>query len=400
MTYPDRLLLLMVGVGMTLTACGGEPPADSDMPPARAVASETETAPPLPRTVLETGSEYQPLAVVQIAALENPWAVAFLPDGRYLVTERGGRLLRVTAEGGLTAISGVPEVAVRNQGGLLDVVLHPDFDNNQWVYLTYSLGDRQETTTALARGRLEGDALVDVEVLFEQDRRSEPGRHYGSKLAWMSDGTLLMSIGDRGAQPPRAQDPMDHAGSLLRLTEDGGVPTDNPFADGRDALPEIYSTGHRNIQGLVVVPGSDAIWVTEHGPRGGDELNLVRPGQNYGWPRAGKGRDYRTEEMYGEARSIEGLVDPVYEFLPTLAPSGLAVVTSDRFPRWQGNLLAGGLRAERIARLVIENDEVVHEESLLLQAIGRIRDVREGPDGHIYVVTDEQEGGLFRIQPN
>ncbi|MCC5888317.1 MAG: PQQ-dependent sugar dehydrogenase [Gammaproteobacteria bacterium] len=386
---------------MTLTACGGDTPAAAgELPPAEARAGVAEATPAFPRTVLETGTEYQPIKVVQLAELENPWALAFLPDGGYLVTERGGRLLRVDDEGGLTAISGVPEVAVRNQGGLLDVVLHPDFENNSWVYLTYSLGDRSETTTALARGRLDGSALLDVEVLFEQDRRSEPGRHYGSRLAWMEDGTLLMSIGDRGSEPPRAQDPMDHAGTLLRLTEDGGVPADNPFADGRNALPEIYSTGHRNIQGLVVLPGSGAIWATEHGPRGGDELNLVRPGENYGWPRAGKGRDYRTEEMYGEARSVEGLVDPVYEFLPTLAPSGLAVVSSDRFPRWQGNLLAGGLRPERIARLVIENDDVVHEESLLLQAIGRIRDVREGPDGHIYVLTDEGEGGLYRIEPN
>lgn len=401
MTHSYRSLLLVIAAGMALAACDSDaPPADASVPPAQAMASAAAAVEAFPRTVLETGSEYQPLAVVQLAELEHPWALAFLPDGRYLVTERGGRLLRVDDQGSVTEIAGVPEVAVRNQGGLLDVVLHPEFDANRWVYLTYSLGDRQQTTTALARGRLEGDALVDVEVLFEQDRRSEPGRHYGSKLAWMSDGTLLMSIGDRGAQPPRAQDPMDHAGSLLRLTEDGGVPADNPFADGREALPEIYSTGHRNIQGLVVLPESDAIWATEHGPRGGDELNLIRPGQNYGWPRAGKGRDYRTEQMFGEARSIEGLVDPVYEFLPTLAPSGLAVVSSDRFPRWQGNLLAGGLRPERIARLVIENDEVVHEESLLLQAIGRIRDVREGPDGNIYIVTDEAQGGLYRMEPN
>ncbi|TVS17970.1 MAG: PQQ-dependent sugar dehydrogenase [Gammaproteobacteria bacterium] len=355
--------------------------------------------PAFPTTVHETGTEYQSIKVVQLAALEHPWAVAFLPDGRYLVSERPGRLV-IVDDGTLTPVAGVPDVAARNQGGLLDVVLHPDFESNGWVYLTYSLGDSSETTTALARARLEGQALVDLEVLFEQDRRSGPGRHYGSRLAWMDDGTLLMSIGDRGAEPPRAQDPMDHAGSLLRLTEDGGVPSDNPFADGADALPEIFSYGHRNIQGLVVHPDTGAIWVTEHGPRGGDELNLVRAGENYGWPRAGKGRDYRTEEMYGEARSIEGMVDPVYEFLPTLAPSGLALVTADTFPRWSGNLLAGGLRPERIARLVIEDDVVVHEETLLNGAVGRIRDVREGPDGHIYVLTDEEEGGLFRIEPN
>lgn len=385
--------------GLLLAACADD--GGSAAPMAAANAEEAgQSSQDFPRTVAEMSSEYQPLKVVQLASLEHPWAVAFLPDGDYLVTERGGRLLRVDGRGGKTEISGVPDVVVRNQGGLLDVVLHPDFDNNRWVYFTYAMGDAEATTTALARGRLEGDDLVDVELLFEQDRRSQPGRHYGSRLAWMADGTLLMSIGDRGAEPPRAQDPMDHAGTLLRLTEDGGVPEDNPFADGADALPEIFSMGHRNIQGLVVHPDTGAIWATEHGPRGGDELNLLRPGENYGWPRAGLGRDYRTEEMYGEARSIEGMVDPVHEFLPTLAPSGLALVTADRFPQWQGNLLAGGLRPELIARLVIEDDVVVHEEALLLQAVGRIRDVREGPDGFIYVVTDEPDGGLYRVEPN
>ncbi len=375
---------------------------EADVDTAAEVAADAREAmsvtPAFPTTVYESGTEYQPIKVVKLAELENPWAVAFLPDGRYLVTERGGRMV-IVANGDVTQVTGVPEVVARNQGGLLDVVLNPDFDDNSWVYFTYSLGDRQATTTALARARLDGSALTDLEVLFEQDRRSQPGRHYGSRLAWMDDGTLLVSIGDRGAEPPRAQDPMDHAGTLLRLTEDGGVPDDNPFADGEEALPEIFSIGHRNIQGLIVHPETGAIWVTEHGPRGGDELNLVRAGENYGWPRAGKGRDYRTEEMYGEARSIEGMIDPVYEFLPTLAPSGLALVTSDRFPRWQGNLLAGGLRPELISRLVIEDDIVVHEETFLNGAVGRIRDVRESPDGYIYVVTDESEGGLYRIEP-
>jgi len=343
-------------------------------------------------------SEYQPLRVVRVAGdLSNPWAVAFLPDGRYLVTERGGRLL-IIDNGSATEVSGVPEVAAQRQGGLLDVSLHPDFGSNSLVYLTYSKGSG-DTTTALSRGRLDGNQLTDVELLFEQDRVSEPGRHYGSRLAWMNDGTLLMSIGDRGADPPRAQDVGDHAGTLLRLTDDGGVPDDNPLLDHDGALPEIYSYGHRNIQGLVYDADSGRIWATEHGPRGGDELNLVRAGANYGWPVAGKGRDYRTEEPYGETRSRDGMVDPVYEFLPTLAPSGLAMVTSDRYPRWQGNLLAGGLRAERIRRVVIEDETVVHEEELIHGLVGRIRDVRESPDGYIYVVTDESDGGLYRLEP-
>jgi glucose/arabinose dehydrogenase len=344
-------------------------------------------------------TQYEGIRVVRVAGgLEYPWSVAFLPDGRYLVTERPGRL-KLIADGRATEISGLPEgLHAHRQGGLLDVVVHPDYASNGWIYFTYSKGDATGTRTALGRGRLDGTRLVDVEELFAQDRASEPGRHYGSRIAWLSDGTLLVSIGDRGADPPRAQDPRDHAGKLLRLNADGSVPADNPFVGRDDTHPEVYSLGHRNIQGLVVAPGSDEIWATEHGERGGDELNLVEAGKNYGWPVVSKARQYRTEEKYGEARSRAGYVDPVYEFLPTLAPSGLALVTKDRFPNWRGNLLAGGLGAERIRRVVLEDGVVVHEEELLLQLVGRIRDVREGPDGHIYVLSDKADGALYRIE--
>lgn len=351
---------------------------------------------------LELRTQYEAIQVERLAVAENPWSIEFLPDGNYLVTERPGRLQLLDSEGNLTEISGVPEVQATGQGGLLEVSIHPDFENNQFVYLTYSKpngGD--ETATALARGQLDGNELVDVEDIFIQDRYSGPGRHYGSRLAWTNDGYLLMSIGDRGADPPRAQDNMDHAGTLLRLNDDGSVPADNPFVGDDSALDEIYSYGHRNIQGLVVNPENDEIWATEHGPRGGDELNYIEPGVNYGWPTATLGYDYRTEEKYEftEARRVEGMEDPFYEFLPTLAPSGLALVTQDRFEAWQGNLLAGGLRAERIRRVVYNHEEVLHEEELLLQEIGRIRDVREAPGGNIYVLTDHEDGGVYRIEP-
>lgn len=348
--------------------------------------------------VQEIQTQYQRVRLVRVAeGLENPWAVAFLPDGRFLVTERPGRL-NIVSQGGATPVSGLPDVHAFRQGGLLEVSLHPEFDENGFVYLTYSKGDADGTSTALGRGRLVGTRLVGFQDLFVQDRLSEPGRHYGSRIAWLPDGTLLLSIGDRGADPPRAQDPLDHAGKLLRLNDDGTVPDDNPFAGREDVHPEVYSLGHRNIQGLVVVPGSAEIWATEHGPRGGDELNLIRPGENYGWPLVTRARDYGTEEQYGETRSREGFVDPVYEFLPTHAPSGLALVTQERFPQWRGNLLAGGLRAERIRRVVLEDDVVVHEEELLLGLVGRIRDVREGPDGNIYVLSDETDGALYRVE--
>jgi glucose/arabinose dehydrogenase len=344
-------------------------------------------------------TQYQKVRLVKVTGgLERPWAVAFLPDGRYLVTERPGRL-NLVAGGGVTPVAGLPEVHAFRQGGLFDVALHPGFADNAWVYLTYAKGDADGTTMALGRGRLDGARLVDFEELFVQDRVSEPGRHYGARMAWRADGTLLLAIGDRGAEPARAQDLKDHAGKVLRLNADGSVPADNPFVGRDDAHPEIYSLGHRNIQGLVVAPGTGQAWSTEHGERGGDELNLLRAGQNYGWPIVTKSREYRDEAQYGEARSREGFTDPVYVFLPTLAPSGLALVTKERFPRWRGNLLAGGLRAERIRRVVLEDGVVVHEEELLLGLVGRIRDVREGPDGYIYILNDQADGGLYRLEP-
>ena len=346
-------------------------------------------------------TEYQAIELEKIAdGLEHPWSIAFLPDGDMLVTERPGRLNRIDAEDNKTRISGTPEVHVQNQGGLLEVLPHPDFADNGLVYFTYSKPNGSDTATALARGRLEGDAIVDLEDIFVQDRYSSPGRHYGSKLAWMPDGTLLMSIGDRGAEPPRAQDLGDHAGTLLRLNDDGTVPEDNPFVGDDNALPEIYSYGHRNIQGLIVHPESGEIWATEHGPRGGDELNLVVAGENYGWPAATKGRDYRTEEQFGDSvRSHPDMVDPVIDWTPSIAASGLAVLVDDHFSAWQGNLLAGGLRAEQIRRVVFEDGIPVHEEELIRGKVGRIRDVRIGPDGNIYIATDSADGAIYRISP-
>lgn len=351
----------------------------------------------------DLGSQYEDFQLVRVAdGLENPWSVAFLPDGDYLVTERPGRLQRVDSDGNMTEITGLPELQAQGQGGLLEVAIHPDFEQNSYVYLTYSKpNDGDETATALARAELQGNELVGLEDIFVQNQYSSPGRHYGSRLAWTNDGYLLMSIGDRGADPPRAQDNQDHAGTLLRLNDDGSVPADNPFVGNDNVLDEIYSYGHRNIQGLVVDPETNEIWATEHGPRGGDELNYIEPRVNYGWPTATLGYDYRTQEKYDftEGRRVEGMEDPFYEFLPTLAPSGLALVTQDTFENWQGDLLAGGLRAERIRRVVFDSEEVLHEEELLLQEIGRIRDVREGPNGSIYVLNDHDDGGVFRLEP-
>lgn len=351
-------------------------------------------------------TEYQAIQVVRLVDdLEHPWSLAFLPDGRLLVTERPGRLLVIDGTA-VTRLSGLPQIEARGQGGLLDVALHPDYEGNGWIYWTYSKPDnRGGTATALARGRIDGEELVDVEDLFVQERYSAPGRHYGSRLAWLPDGTLLMSIGDRGADPPRAQDTGDHAGSIVRLHADGSVPADNPFVHDDSVLDEIYAYGNRNIQGLVVDPARGEIWATEHGPRGGDLLHLIEPGSNYGWPVVTQGLDYRTQEQFphAQARRMEGVTPHIYEFLPSHPPSGLTVVTAGHFPAWEGDLLAGGLASERIRRLVVREYEgryeVFHDEELLLGAVGRIRDVREGPDGFIYVLTDHADGELLRIEP-
>jgi aldose sugar dehydrogenase len=346
-------------------------------------------------------SEYQPFRLVRVASgLSHPWAVAFLTDGRMLVTERPGGL-RLIQNGRISTVSGLPDdLLAQNQGGLLDVVPHPDHASNGWIYMTYSRRGDGGTTTALFRARLEGSRLTSHEHLFEANRYSSPGRHYGSRIVFLGDGTLLMSIGDRGADPPRAQDPLDHAGSLVRLNDNGTPATNNPFATDSRYAPEIYSYGHRNVQGIIRHPITGEIWVTEHGPRGSDELNRIVAGSNYGWPTVSLGRDYRTQEQWGEARRDPRFTAPAFEFLPTLAPSGLAVVHGGGWHEtWQGNLLAGGLRAERVLRLVIENNEVVHAEELLLGKVGRVRDVRQGPDGFIYVLSDQENGALYRIEP-
>jgi aldose sugar dehydrogenase len=386
------------------------------------VASAQQTGPG------DLSSEYQDLRLVRVASATHPWAIAPLDGGRLLVTERGGRLLLVGSDGSRTEVSGVPDVHVRNQGGLLDVVLHPNHANNGLVYLTYSTGDADSTTTALGRGRLEGSRLVDFRQIFVSNAWGPPGGHYGSRIVFLRDGTLLMTVGDRMRTPGRAQNPLDHAGSILRLRDDGTVPPDNPFAGNTAYAPELYSYGHRNIQGMALHPATGDVWVFEHGPRGSDLLHRVVAGGNHGWPDRTRGREYRTQEPFGTQTSLGPIgqpqppragaaagapagaapappangmhVDPVHEFVITIAPSGLTFVTGGGWHEtWQGNLLGGGLRAQRIVRMVLEDRELVHAEELLTQRIGRIRDVRQAPDGNIYIATDAEDGGIYRLEP-
>jgi len=355
------------------------------------------------RNTKEFQTEYERIKVLKVAGdLERPWSIAFLPDGRKMITEGPGRL-NILENGELTVVNGTPEVNDR-MNGLLDVVLHPDYEENGWIYLTFSRpGPDDNATHALVRGRLNGHDFVDMEEIFVQNRYSDPCARCASRLAWDSEGYLYMSIRDIWENKILAQDLSDHSGSILRLNDDGSVPADNPFFDDPDAAGEIYSYGHRAIQGLVIDQVNNEIWATEHGPRGGDELNYIERGNNYGWPVVSLGRSYSDDKEFEDewtvARHKEGMVDPVYELLPTHAPSGLALVTADNFPSWQGNLLSGGLAGQRIRRLVIKNYTVIHDEELLLFEIGRIRDIREGPDGNIYILTDGNPGALYMMEP-
>ncbi|MDC8802250.1 PQQ-dependent sugar dehydrogenase [Halomonas pacifica] len=346
-------------------------------------------------------SDHHDFRLVRLAdGLNHPWSLALLPDGRLLVSERGGRLWLLEGDT-RRALDGLPAVSARGQGGLLDLALPPDFGggdgDNDWLYFTYSRPGPGGSATALARARLGDAGLTELATLFVQDRYSDPGRHYGGRLAFLPDGSLAMSIGDRGRDPSRAQDGGDHAGGVLRLSQEGGVPADNPFVDDPAVLDELYSLGNRNIQGLTV-DGEGRLWASEHGPRGGDELNRIEAGANYGWPEVSRGRDYVTFLPIGDD-SRPGMRDPVHVFEGRFAPSGLAWVSGDAFPGWQGSLLAGGLRSERLVRLVVDGDRVVEREIVLEGEIGRIRDVRTGPDGRIYLLSDASDGGLYRLEP-
>ncbi|MGB8712705.1 MAG: PQQ-dependent sugar dehydrogenase [Onishia taeanensis] len=344
--------------------------------------------------------------------LERPWSLAFLPDGRFLVSERPGRLALIEQGGAITRVEGLPRVVARGQGGLLDLALHPDFGNrgksgdgkgeHDWLYFSYAKAGPQGSGTAVARARLALDApgrprLEAVETIFEQNRFSMPNHHYSGRLAWLPDTTLLLSIGDRG-HGDRAQDGADHAGSVLRLTATGEAPVDNPFVDDPKMAAALYTQGNRNIQGITVT-SDGTVWSSEHGPRTGDEINRIEAGVNYGWPVVTLGRDYATNLPIGRDHA-PGMRDPAYVFEGRYAPSGLAWVNSPHFPGWQGDLLAGGLASEKLTRLTIDNGKVARAEVLLEGEIGRIRDVRQGPDGLIYLLNDQPNGGLFRLIPD
>jgi glucose/arabinose dehydrogenase len=328
----------------------------------------------------------------------NPWGLAFLPDGDMLVTERRGRL-RIIRDGQLdpAPVPGVPTVALGGQAGLLDVALHPEFTENRLIYLSYAGAGEGGRGTEVARGRMVEDRLVDLETILVVLPKSSGGRHFGSRLLFGPDGHLYVTLGERG-DSERAQDLGDLAGSVIRITDDGGVPPDNPFVGRPDARPEIYTYGNRNSQGLTLHPETGQIWEAEHGPKGGDEINILTPGTNYGWPVISHGLTYAGLEI-GEGTSKPGMAQPVQHWTPSISPSGMVFYTGEDFPAWRGSLFLGGLSARALVRLELDGTKVVHEERLLEDLGQRIRDVRQGPDGRLYLLTDAVDGALLRLNP-
>lgn len=331
--------------------------------------------------------------------LEHPWSLAFLPDGRMLVTERAGRMRVICRDGALSPpLAGVPEAFVRSQAGLFDVVLAPDYDDTGWLYLSLADGTARANTTRLVRGRLDGERLVDVETLFTAMPRRGTPAHYGGRMAWLPDGTLVLALGDAFELREHAQKLDDHLGTIVRLNADGSVPADNPFVDRPDALPEIYSYGHRNAQAILYDADHDLLLAHEHGPRGGDELNHIRPGRNYGWPVITYGVDYSGSRISPYTEK-EGMEQPLIDWTPSIAPAGMALYDGDAFPEWRGDLFVATLVEPGIRRVLRDGPDIVGEEVLLQDAGQRIRDVRVGPDGLLYLLTDYADGAVLRVRP-
>ncbi len=354
----------------------------------------------LTAALISAGAAAQSLKPVVVAkGLDHPWGLAFLPDGRMLVTERAGRMRIVERDGKLNEpLGGLPPVVAAGQGGLLDVVLHPQFASNRLVYWSYSEAGDGGAGTAVARATLDGNALSNVQVIFRQQPKVSGGNnHFGSRLVWSRDGKLFVGLGDRFTRKDDAQTLDNHIGKVVRIEADGKAPADNPFVQRSGAKAEIWSYGHRNIQGAALHPTSGELWTIEHGPQGGDELNVPAAGANHGWPVITYGRNYGIGTRIGEGTERADVAPPLRYWIPSIAPSGLVFLTSERYPEWRGNLFTGALRGTHLLRLELDGRKVVKEEALLTERNTRIRDVRQGPDGWLYVLTDSSDGQIWRL---
>ncbi len=331
--------------------------------------------------------------------LDSPWGISFMPDGNMLVTERVGHLRIVSPSGQISEpLSGVPKVFAMQQGGLLDVELDPDFSNNKLVYIAYAEPEGAKAGTAVARAKLVDGALNDLQVIFRQHPKTVGAQHFGSRLVFAPDGNLFITLGDRAKHIEEAQNLSNHLGKLIRIRPDGSIPDDNPFVTNKNAKPEIWSYGHRHIQGAAINPKTGELWLHEHGPRGGDEINIPKPGKNYGWPKASYGVHYSMAPIKDE-HAEQGFEEPIYYWTPSIAPSGMIFYNGSLFPGWRGNIFVGALAGRHIARLVVDGNKIAGEEQLLSNTL-RFRDVEQGPDGAIYLLTDEeQDGKILKIVP-
>lgn len=385
------LLVLLCGVA----ACRPDADSSETAKPPHAVRDAA------PAVHASEKGRYAVTALVE--GLEHPWSLAFLPGGGMLVTERPGRMRRIGADGSVSApIAGLPKMFVDGQAGLLDVALSPGFARDRLVYFSFAESNFRGNLcgTAVARGRLDGDALKDVEVIYRQEPKLSAGSHLGSRLVFDGAGHLFVTQGENRVAAPAAQELGKLQGKLVRIRPDGRVPDDNPFVGRVGARPEIWSYGHRNMQGAAMNPRTGQLWTSEHGPMGGDEINIERPGANYGWPLATHGIDYDGKPIPGAlGSSVPGMQDPDYFWEKSPAVSGMAFYTGDLFPQWRGDLFLGALMGRSLIRLELNGDKVTHEERLLGEQGQRIRDVRQGPDGALYVLTDEDDGKLLRISP-
>jgi len=378
---------------------------------AAAVAcAPTPAVSPTPQASVQRSALHDYRIVTVAEGLVNPWSMAFLPGGDMLVTERPGRL-RIVRNGKLLPdpVAGLPQIRTGGQGGLLEVLPHPAFASNRLIYLSYAKpsADTLQGTTAVARARFDNDRLTGVQEIFEAKVWSRGRGHHGSRLAFDRNGFLFITLGDRqvpsagNLEAHPAQDLTTHHGKTIRLHDDGRVPADNPFVGRTDALPEIWSYGHRNVQGLAIHPETGDVFATEHGPQGGDELNLITPDDNYGWPVIGFGVNYRTGAAIHSGTQRQGMEQPIHVWVPSIGTSGLMIYTGDRFPQWKGNIFAGGMVGQQLVRLTMDGRRVMNEEKLV-QRMGRIRDVRQGPDGFIYLAIEDRDGKptpILRLEP-
>ena len=395
-----RRILLVSGLALSLLACGendnNSETAQTEENTEQPAVGETQEPTEVPDPI-EAGSSDKYSYEMVVEGLKIPWGFTFLPDESMLITEKSGEIIHYK-NGQKTKVQGAPEVYDRGQGGLLDVVLHPDYENNGWIYFTYSSkeGEGDGGNTALMRAKLENNQLTNKEILYKASPNTTKGQHFGSRIAFDKEGYLYFSVGERGERDVNPQDITRDNGKVYRLNDDGSVPADNPFVGEENAVEAIYSYGHRNPQGMILHPETGEIWVHEHGPKGGDEINVVKKGANYGWPVVTYGENYSGTSITDE-RSRPGMEDPIFYWLPSIAPSGFAYITSDKFPELKGNLLVGSLKFQYLELLELDGKKI-KKRTKLLEDSGRMRDVRQGPDGNIYVAIEGK--GIAKLTNN